>query len=119
MTYPRELRERVIAKDAEGNTQPEIAEELSVSLGWVNKILQCYAQHGDVFPPRKKPGRQPKLSEQDRKFLLELVNESPDLTLAQFAEKMSAHLGVTVNQVNVFDALKAMGYSHKKNFGSK
>lgn len=40
MTYPRELRERVIAKDAEGDTQPEIAEEVSVSLGWVNKILQ-------------------------------------------------------------------------------
>jgi DNA-directed RNA polymerase specialized sigma24 family protein len=35
MTYPKELRERVISKDADGDTQAEIAEELAVSVGWI------------------------------------------------------------------------------------
>ncbi len=42
MVYPKELRQRVIEKDAEGLTQTEIAEELSVSQSWVNKILKMY-----------------------------------------------------------------------------
>lgn len=41
MTYPLELRKRVLAKHEEGLTQGEIAEELAVSKGWVNKVLHC------------------------------------------------------------------------------
>ena len=119
MTYPKELRERVIAKDAEGATQPEIAEELAVSLGWVNKILQCYAQFGVLFPPRKKMGRPPKLSEKDKRFLQDLVKEQPDLTLEQYAGKMTERLGISVSIGNIFNALQAMKYSLKKNGRSK
>lgn len=115
MTYPKELRERVIARDAAGDNQTEIAEELAVSVGWVNKVLQCYATHGKLFPPRKKSGRPPKFSEEDREFLRELVAANPNLTLAQFAERMSEHLGLSVSHANIFDAFKVMGYSHKKN----
>jgi Transposase and inactivated derivatives len=119
MTYPKELRERVIVKNAAGDTQPEIAEELAVSLGWVNKVLQCYATYGELFPPRKKMGRPRKFSEHALDFLRQLVDAEPDLTLGQFAERMSEHLGIAVNQVNIFDALKALGYSHKKNVRPK
>lgn len=119
MAYPIELRRRVIEKEAEGLTQGEIAEELSVSRGWVNKISQCYSLHGELFPPRKKMGRPAKLSEADRRLLREWVDENPNLTLAQFARKMTDHLGVEVNHANIFDALKAMGYSHKKNDRAK
>ncbi len=37
------------------------------------------------------------------------------MTLRELAERLSDLLGMPVNQVNVFCALKAMGYSHKKN----
>jgi Transposase and inactivated derivatives len=115
MTYPLELRQRVMEKETDGLSQSEIAEELSVSAGWVNKVLRCYATHGTLFPPRKKTGPRPKLSEQDREVLRKLVSDDSDQTLAQLAERMTALMGKTVNSVNIFTALKAMGYSHKKN----
>jgi transposase len=114
MAYPKELRERVIARDATGDSQTEIAEELAVSIGWINKVVQCYATFGELFPPRKKSGRPPKFSEEDREFLRGLVAENPNLTLVQFAAKISEHPGFPVSHANIFDAFKAMGYSHKK-----
>lgn len=119
MTYPLELRQRVLAKDEEGLSQGEIAEELAVSKSWVNKVLQCYANYGELFPPRKKMGRPSKFTEQDRELLCTWVRENPNLTLAQFAERMTAHLGVDITQWNIFTNLKAMGYSHKKNSCAK
>lgn len=119
MAYPKELRERVLAKDEEGLSQGEIAEELAVSKSWVNKVLQCYATYGELFPPRKKMGRPSKFTEQDRELLCTWVSENPNLTLAQFAAKMTAHLGVDITQWNIFTNLKAMGYSHKKNYCAK
>ncbi|MCD8349767.1 MAG: hypothetical protein LUC93_04055 [Planctomycetaceae bacterium] len=114
MTYPIELRKRALAKNEEGLTQGEIAEELAVSKGWVNKVLQCYGTYGELFPPRKKTGRPSKLTEQDRELLRTWVNEAPNLTLAQFAAKMTAHIGVDITQWNIFTYFKAMGFSHKK-----
>jgi transposase len=119
MPYPKELRERVISKDADGDTQAEIAEELAVSVGWVNKVLRCYATHGVLFPPRGKTGRPRKFTEEARTFLRELANGNPDLTLAAFAERMSEHLGIPVSYANIFDEFKFMGYSHKKNGNPK
>lgn len=119
MTYPMELRKRVLAKDEEGLSQGEIAEELAVSKSWVNKVLQCYATYGVLFPPRKKMGRPSKFTEQDRELLCKWVSENPNLTLAQFAAKMTDHLGVDITQWNIFTNLKAMGYSHKKNCCAK
>ena len=119
MTYPIELRQRVLVKDEEGLSQGEIAEDLAVSKSWVNKILRCYSTYGELFPPRKKMGRPSKFTEQDREMLRTWVSENPNLTLAQFAAKMTAHLGVDITQWNIFTNLKAMGYSHKKNCCAK
>jgi len=118
MAYPRELRQRVIDKNEDGLTQTEIAEELSVSQSWVNKILRIYAQYGELFPPREKPGPKPKLGENERRLLAAWLAENHDLTLARLADRMTEETGKTVNSVNVFTALRAMGYSHKKNGGS-
>jgi len=115
MAYPIELRQRVVDKSAQGVTQPQIAEALAVSLGWVNKILQCHAIHGTLVPPRKKPGRAPKLQEEHHILLREWIARDPSLTLAQLAQAMEDHMGVAVNPTNVFHALKAMGFSYKKN----
>ena len=114
MPYPRELRQRVIDKHAQGDAQAEIAETLEVSVGWVNKIIQCFAAHGRLFPPRKKTGPKPKLGEHHRALIQEWLSGQPELTLAQLAEKMEDRIGVPVNQTNIHDALKAMGYTHKK-----
>jgi len=116
MPYPRELRQRVVDQSAEGNTQAEIAESLCVSVGWVNKVLQCFAVHGQLFLPRtKKPGRVSKLGEKQYALLRKWLTERPELTLGQLAEKMEENLGVPVNHTNIHDALRVMGYTHKKN----
>ena len=104
MTYPLELRQRVMEKETDGLSQSEIAEELSVSAGWVNKVLRCYATHGTLFPPRKKTGPRPKLSEQDREVLRKLVSDDSDQTLAQLA-KPDAHIGM-------LKALAELGQCH-------
>ncbi len=80
MTYPSELRQRVIEKDEEGLTRQEIAEELSVSQSWVNKILEIYALYGALFPPRKKTGPQPKLGEPEKRLLKAWLEENYNLT---------------------------------------
>ena len=119
MAYPSELRQRVIDKDEDGLTQLEIAEELSVSQSWVNKILKIYSLYGELFPPREKPGPQPKLGEHEKQLLKAWLEENHNLTLLQLADRLTSETGKNVNSVNVFTALKAMGYSHKKNDGSR
>ena len=114
MPYPRELRQRVIDKYSKGDAQTEIAETLEVSTGWVNKIIQCFATHGQLFPPRKKTGPIPKLGEPHRVLIREWLAVQPELTLAQLAGKMEEHIGFPVNKTNIHDALKDMGYTRKK-----
>ena len=113
MAYPLELRKLVLQKDAEGLTQMEIAEELSVSQSWVHKVLRCYASYGELIPPRKKPGRHAKINAYGRELLRSWVMENPHLTLSQLAERMTLQIGIPVNSVNVFVALKAMGRPKK------
>ena len=115
MAYPLELRKRVLAKKAQGATQTKIAADLAVSLGWVNKVLQCHAAHGALIPPRRKPGRAPKLKPQHLTLLREWLTEHPELTLAQLAEKMAEQIHGPVNTSNIFQALKTLGYTYKKN----
>ena len=115
MAYPKELRQRVIEKDAEGLTQTEIAEELSVSQSWVSKILKIYVQYGEFFPPRAKSGPRPKLGEHERQLLVAWLDENHSQTLSQLAHRMTAETGKKINLVNIFTALKSIGYSHKKN----
>ncbi len=58
MTYPKELRERVLSKHQSGlgrNAGNAIARELSVSTGWVSKVLHCYEVYGELMPPEKSP----------------------------------------------------------------
>lgn len=119
MSYPKELRQRVIEKDEGGLTQDEIAEELSVSQSWVNKILKTYALYGELFPPRKKTGPEPKLGESEKQLLKTWLEENHNLTLSRLADRMTTEIGKKVNSVNVFTALKAMRYSHKKNDSSR
>jgi len=115
MAYPIELRQRVVEKEAKGLAQAKIAEELSVSVGWVNKILRCYAAYGEFFPPRKKTGPRPKLTEKDREALVKWITEDPDQTLDTLTQRMAAYIGETISLASISKTLKAMGYSRKKN----
>lgn len=115
MTYPVELRKRVIAKLEAGFTQRETAAQLAVSHAWVNKIWQCQQRHGSLFPPRKTMGRPRKFNEAALQRLKTWVDEDPDQTLHKLADRMAAHLGIPVSDVNILLALRTLGYTHKKN----
>ena len=91
MLYPSELRQRVIDKHAQGDAQAEIAETLEVNMGWVNKIIRCFAAHGLLFPPQKKTGPKPKLGKHHRALIQEWLSKQPELTLAQRAKNGGPH----------------------------
>jgi transposase len=119
MAYPLELRERAISKLGTGLTQREAAGQLAVSVAWVNKIWQCHQAHGVLFPPRKVMGRPPRLDAEARCLLRSWVDEDPDQTRRQLADRLTQRLGRQISDLNVLYALKALRYAHKKNGRSR
>ena len=79
-----DLRERILAcYDAREGTRQTIADRFRVSLGLVKKLLQQRRRTGDIRPRHHYAGRKPKIQEQHRTRMKELVRRHPDMTLAE------------------------------------
>jgi len=110
--YSMDLRERVLAAvDAKEGTQQEIAQRFCVSEVWIRKMKRQRRELGTLEPQTHRCGRKPSLDESQRKQLAELVAEDADATLKELRER----LGVTCCLSVIWNALKQMGLTYKKN----
>ncbi len=112
--YSMDIRERAMARLAEGETCYEVAEALSVAVSSVIKWAARLRQHGSVAPA-KMGGRRPHVIVcRYRELVLDAVKRNPHVTLRQLAAMLSA-AGLYVHHASVGRFMKREGKSFKKN----
>jgi len=109
-----EVRERVVAAYRAGKgTYAEIAELFGVGEASVNRWLRL-ARETESLEPKPRLGRAPKLDEQSRTVLRELVEENNGAALEEVAQRLYERTGVKLVVSTVHKALVKLGITRKK-----
>ena len=110
MTYSMEFRVAVAKAYDECGSSIEVAEMFGCSASWVRRLIQRRELTGslDPLPPRRPDTR--KLREPELQRLEALIEQTPDLTLAELAAAMD-HLA---SVPTLWRATKKLGLTLKK-----
>ena len=113
--YSLDLRERICASVAQGNSARSAGRLFGVSAATAVRLAAEHREHGTaVSKPQGRPaGRFGKLAPH-RDFLLEIVQAEPDITLKELAAALAATHGVKVHLSSLHRALERAGLSYKK-----
>lgn len=113
--YPLELRERIVdAVDRRHGTIAEIAELFSVTERYVYKLLKQRAERRDLSPLPHGGGASPKLREEQKLVIVDLVAAEPDATLEELRQKINKKLHIEVSMGTVWNVLDSLGLTRKK-----
>ena len=110
--YSLDLRERVVAAVAEGQSCRAVAGRFGVSVASVVKWSQRFRATGSVAA-QPMGGRRPYALEGERNWLLARIGEAPDLTLRALAAELATR-GVLVSHYAVWHLLIREGITFKK-----
>jgi transposase len=110
--YSLDLRERVIAAVASGQSCRAVADRFGVSVARVVKWSQRFRATGSAAP-KPMGGRRPYALEGERDWLLARVGEAPDLTLRALTAELAAR-GILVSHYAVWHLLIREGITFKK-----
>lgn len=105
--YSQDLRLKVLGAYDRGMDTRAIAEAFDVSPAWVRRVRQRRREHGETAP--RPPIGKPRYKI-DRTRLRELVEATPDATLAELREQ----LGIVCSLSAVWTAIRELGLSYKK-----
>ena len=113
--YSVDLRERVGAEIASGQSRRAAARRYDVSASFAVKLADRISRTGSAEPARqgRPPGggkKAPHLA-----ALLELVESEPHITIPEEAGKIKAEKDVTVHPASLSRVLLKAGLSFKKN----
>ena len=112
--YSMDLRKRVLAACDAGSGTKEVARLFEVSPAWVRRLKQRRRELGTIEPLPRKNGPDPKLTPQHRTRLRELVDQQPDITLAELKHKLKLSASVPT----ICRTLRSLGLSFKKSRSS-
>jgi transposase len=113
--YSIDLRERVQAEIASGQSRRAAAQRYDVSPSFAVKLADRVSRTGSAEPARQ--GRPPgggKLAPYLR-ALLEWVEAEPDITMPELAAKLNAERAVSAHPASLSRVLLKAGLSFKKN----
>jgi transposase len=113
--YSNDLRERVVAAVAAGDSCRVVAARFGVAVSTVVKWSQRYRRTGSVAPG-KMGGHRRRVLEPHRDFIVERIRRTPQLTLHRLKDELAAR-GVRVSHNAVWQFLRHEGLSFKKNAG--
>ena len=106
-----DLRERIVASyDRKEGTREEVARRFCVSVGMVKKLLQQRRRVGSIAAQYFRCGRKPLILEEHQEQMRLLLEEKPDLTLAELRQA----LGLPCSLPAIHYALKRMKMTYKK-----
>src|SRR5215813_6968063 len=89
--YSGDMRQRVIAEVESGASRREAAEEFEVSASTAIIWVKCFRESGRCMPKPRGGSISP--LEQHAHFLLDLIEQQPDLTLDEvgFGDAQASH----------------------------
>lgn len=114
-SYSLDLREKILQAHGRGmGSQRAIAEFFGVSLSFVEKLLQRVRRTGSVAAKKQGNGPKPRLNEAAQEQVRHLVEQQPDMSLAELVEQMDCLAGIRVSQATVCRLLQRLGLPRKK-----
>ncbi len=112
--YSDDLRSRVVAAVAEGCSRRAAAKRFAVSESSSIRWVSLHEETGSVSPQRRG-GKSRSPLEPHAAWLLELVEQELDLTLAEIVERLWQQRGVRTTDSSVDRFFKRHGVTFKKN----
>ena len=110
--YSDDLRGLVVAEVAAGASRRSAALPFNVSASSAIRWVEHHAETGSVSPRRGRKPRSP--LEPHSSWLLELIAQEADLTLAEIAQRLLAHRGVRSTESSIDRFFKRHKVSFKK-----
>jgi len=114
--YSLDLRERIVAAVAAGETHPVVARRFGVAVATVANYLRLRRATGGRAP-RPRPGGQPEIAPARYPQLLAQLRAAPDATLAQHCATWAEAQGQAVSVSTMDRTIARLGGTHKKNAG--
>src|SRR3569833_1909384 len=108
---PVSVRERILQLYERGKSTREIAEVIGFCIAAVRRVRQHYQDRGTLEPQTTTCGRNTLLTEERKARLLQILEESPDATLAELVAQMDRSFGTST--VDLW--LRQLGWTYKKN----
>lgn len=115
LPYSLDLRQKLLqAHERCMVSQREIAELFGVSLSFVEKLLQQVRTTGNAAAKKQGRGPSKRLDATTQEHARHLVQEQPDITLAELADQLDRITGVRVSRSTLCRLLQRLGISLKK-----
>ncbi len=117
MTRPlsNDLRTRLISAVEDGLSRRTAAERFGIAASTAIKWVDRWRRVGDVRPHRQGGDNRSHRIEAHAEEILALVEEAPDITLAEIAAYLDERYGLEVAQSTVWRLLDRHGMTFKKN----
>ena len=113
--YSLDLRWRVVARVAAGQSRRGAAEDLEVSPSFSVKLVARHHRTGSFAPERQgRPPGSGKLAPYCD-FLIGRVKQKPDITMPELCAELEARHGLAVDPASLSRFLCTTGFSFKKN----
>jgi len=113
--YSLDLRQRVVRAYEQADASiSEIAEQFSVSVGFVKKMLRQWRATGDLTPKPHGGGKPASLSAKLRQRLRGKVRAQNDITLTELQDFLAAEEQTSVHVATISRALKELDLPRKK-----
>jgi putative transposase len=112
---PVETRRAIVRMIEQADcSQEEIAKIFKIGYRSVQRYWSTFCQTGDVDSHAKFGGHKKRLLAPYEQEVTALITKKPDITLEELREQL-AKKNIRIGQTALFDFLKALGYSNKKN----
>ncbi|KAJ7618096.1 hypothetical protein DFH06DRAFT_944705, partial [Mycena polygramma] len=95
-------------------TSKEIARDLNMPLRVVQRVKSTWAEIGEVCRDRRHKGRAPLLSTGNTKFMLALIEHTPDVYLDEIQDHLFIQHDVDVSLATISRTLHRLGIGSKK-----
>ncbi len=117
MTRPlsNDLRTRLISAVEDGLSRRTAAERFGIAASTAIKWVDRWRRVGEVRPHRQGGDNRSHRIEAHAEEILALVEEAPDITLAEIAAYLDERYGLEVAQSTVWRLLDRHGMTFKKN----
>jgi len=108
-----DLRGRVIEAISEGLSTREAARRFKVGISTSGRWYRRYRETGETVARKQGQPSRSKLDPHER-FILDLIEATPDLTLAEIGERLAEDCGVRAVPSTVWMFLARRGITYKK-----
>ena len=114
-SYSADLRQRVVAAAREGGrSRDAVARCFSVGRSTVYRWLAAARDEGRLSAKPMRGGPKPTIRDEGATTLRRLIEAEPDLTLAEYRDRLAAASGVRVHPWTLGRALGRLGLTRKK-----